>query len=69
MSLCLAALEWVTDCPCWLANIIISKVATTSAKFNRKIYQWYDGIVIKITRVSESTPAPGGTASYVAEKL
>lgn len=61
----------MTDCPCQLANIIINKVATTSAKFNRKIDQWYDGIVTKITGDSESTSAPGGTARLCSleEKL
>ncbi|KAL1775159.1 hypothetical protein HispidOSU_016300, partial [Sigmodon hispidus] len=53
---------WVTDCPCQLANIIINKVATTSAKFNQKIYRWHDGIVTKITRDLESTSASGGPA-------
>lgn len=62
MSLCLAFLQRLTDCTCQLANIIINKVATTCAKFNRKICQCYDGIVTKITRDSESTFAQGGTA-------
>ncbi|XP_077024277.1 uncharacterized protein LOC143690306 [Tamandua tetradactyla] len=41
------------DCACQLANIIINKVTTTSAKFNRKICQQNDGTVTKITRDTE----------------
>jgi hypothetical protein len=52
----------VTDLTCQLANIIINKVATTSAKFNQKIYHQYDDIATKITKDTESTFAQGGTA-------
>ncbi|VTJ79548.1 Hypothetical predicted protein, partial [Marmota monax] len=41
---------WVSDGTLQLANIIINKVVSTLVKFNRKIYQGYDGIVMKITR-------------------
>ncbi|KAM8971996.1 dynein axonemal heavy chain 3-like [Pelodytes ibericus] len=48
-----------------LTNIIINKVATTSAKFNRKICQQYDAIFTKITAIASSTFALVELQDYI----
>ncbi|CAM4466804.1 unnamed protein product, partial [Lepidochelys olivacea] len=60
-----APLLWMIDHTRQLANIIINKVATTSEKYNRKIYQQCDAIVTKIISITESTFAILELQNYV----
>ncbi|CAM4484673.1 unnamed protein product [Caretta caretta] len=57
--------KWMIDHTRQLANIIINKVATTSEKYNRKIYQQCDAIVTKIISITESTFAILELQNYV----
>ncbi|EMP26908.1 hypothetical protein UY3_15985 [Chelonia mydas] len=59
------AFHWMIDHTRQLANIIINKVATTSEKYNRKIYQQCDAIVTKIISITESTFAILELQNYV----
>ncbi|KAM9311612.1 dynein axonemal heavy chain 3-like [Gastrophryne carolinensis] len=57
--------QWMIDHTHQLTNIIISKVASNSEKFNRKICQQYNDIVTKISAIAESTTALVDLQNYI----
>eukprot|EP00062_Callorhinchus_milii_P022724 gi/632980863/ref/XP_007907272.1/ PREDICTED: dynein heavy chain 3, axonemal-like [Callorhinchus milii] len=57
--------QWLMDQARHLANVVISKVVSVSAKFNQRICQRYEGIVTKITSIAGSTQKLVEMQSYV----